>query len=214
MRISKLIICGLIIGLSLQLSAQDSLKTARPFQSGLYLDYGKLLQSIDPDVVKWEVGAEVILMGKWQLVGEYGQWDMQPPSAIENGSYQVEGNYQRFGLGYVPFVDTESRIGIGFRYAQAIYSDDVVVTFEPDSGLQGEVTEAYSRDNLEATWYEAVFYSDKKLNKRMTVGFTARLRFLQDYDEQESVDVLIIPGYGNPQGSRNFAVNLFLKIPF
>ena len=51
---------------------QDSLASGRPVQFGAYVDYGKLLQSLDDNASKWEIGGEVIIARKWQLVAEYG----------------------------------------------------------------------------------------------------------------------------------------------
>lgn len=216
MRISKVLTLLFLLSASYLFAQEqevDSLANKRLVQFGAYLDYGKLLQTLDDDASKWEVGGEVLLDQKWQITGEYGQWKITPEAAIENGSYLMDGSYLRYGAGFIPYVDAESRLGIGLRYSQASFRDDVVVTFTPDSGLQEDLTENYDRRDLQATWYEVVFYSDKMLNKFLTVGFTARLRLLQDYDEQEGVDIQLIPGYGNPQGDRNFAINLFLKIP-
>ena len=195
-------------------TAVDSTQSARIVQSGLYVDYGKLLSSIPANTSKMEGGIEFIFGEKWQLVGEYGQWKMSPEETIKNGDYTVEGSYSRMGIGYLPYVDDDSRIGIGLRYAIANFSEDIDYSYAPGSGLQDEVDESFPTRNSTASWYEAVFYSDKKLNRRITLGFTFRLRFINSRDEYDPIDVQKIPGYGRGGDKRTAAVNLFLKIPF
>lgn len=186
----------------------------RIFQPALYFDYGKAMSSVSANSSKIEGGLEFVFGEKWQVIGEYGQWQMNPPQAIESGDYLVEGNYFRLGLGFIPYVDSESRIGLGFRYARSEYGEEGSYTLDPDSGFQGSITEPFRRNGLTADWYELVFYSDKKLNKRITFGFTARWRFSLVRQEFQAVDTQIIPGYGNTQSNQTGALNLFLKIPF
>lgn len=188
-------------------------KKVRVFRPGLYVDYGKLLNSVSSDHTKLEGGFEIIFWERVQLIMEFGDWSLSPSEIIENGDYYSEGGYWRYGLGYIPYVDAESRVGIGVRYGTSMFSESGNYQFEPVSGLQGAFAESFQRDELSASWYELVFYSDQKLNKWLTIGLTARLRFLESRDEFEPIDVQIIPGYGSPAGKRVGAVNLFLKIP-
>lgn len=196
---------------AINLTAQDSL-SVKAVQPGIYFDYGKAIGSLDADALKIEGAVDVILKDKWQVVGEYGYWNMKPSWAIENGDYHVRGNYIRFGFGYIPKLNPESRIGIGVRYAASNFQDKGTYSFEND--IQPTITEKFQRTEETANWYEVVMYSDKDVNKWLTMGFTFRLRFGLDYQSYEPVDIVTIPGYGRAQDKIVPAVNLFMKVSF
>jgi len=186
----------------------------KPVTPAFYLDYGKAVGSILPENQKWEGGFELIFLDRFQSIVEVGKWDMNP-DVIENGNYWVEGTYLRLGVGYMPYVDPTSRIGLGFRYATSTYSDRGNYIILSESELQPDIVQPFSRTNLTATWYEAVFYSDKSLNKWLTLGFTFRVRFMQSYDVYDDPNTMTIPGYGRAEDKTVPALNLFLKIePF
>jgi hypothetical protein len=192
----------------------DTLKS-KPLRPALYIDYAKAISSAFPNNQRWEGGVEFMFLDRIQTIVEMGKWDVSPESAISNGEYQMDGTYMRYGVGYVPYVDAMSRIGLGFRYATATFSDQGNYTIVSGSELQPDFVESFDRINLTATWFEAVFYSDKEIKKWLTAGFTFRVRFMQSYDSFENPDVVIVPGYGRAQDKAVPAVNLFLKIqPF
>ncbi len=206
----RILISALLLGVLFPSFSQDSL--SRKLVPALYVDYGKAVGSLDVNALKLEGSAEVILLDKWQLVTEVGYWDLKPESAIENGSYQVWGNYARYGFGFLPWVSRDSRFGVGVRWANATYTDNVSYTISSD--LQPADVENFKRIDQSANWYELVAYSDKKMNKWLTAGFNFRLRFGLTYEEQTPIDVVTIPGYGRAQDKMVPALNLFVKIPF
>lgn len=202
--------------------AQDSLSTQSLdslsipiITPAFYLDYGKLLTAISDSETKYEGAFELIIKDKWQLIGEVGFSKLTPKSAIENGTYQSKGTYIRYGLGYLPHREKNSRIGIGVRYATSSFKDRGNYIILSPSGLQPDIEEHFNRKNLSATWWEGVFYSDLTMKKWLTVGFLFRVRFMQESDRFEGVDVVTIPGYGRAQNKSTLAVNLFFKFtPF
>lgn len=195
-------------------SQEDSL-SHKLIAPAVYFDFGKAAASAIPEAQKWEGGVELIWMGKIQTVLEMGQWDLKPNSAIENGSYQVTGTYQRVGVGFLPYVDAQSRLGVGFRYASSNFSDQGEYTISSTSELQPDYQMPIGTNGLSANWYELVFYSDKSLNKWLAFGFNFRLRFMQSYSTSTIPDIQVIPGYGRAQDKTVPAVNLFIKIqPF
>lgn len=201
-----------LLGTILVVFSQDSTRVA-VIRPGIYLDYGKALgTAIDNTQRKLEGGVELLFLDKFQAIGEFGQWDMAPNSAIENGSYAVDGTYFRLGVGYMPMVDANSRVGLGFRYAKAEYSDGGDYVILNTSGLQPDIERTFARTGQSAEWYEAVFYTDKAVKKWLTAGFTFRLRFMQQYTPYDQPDVMIIPGYGNAKDKTVPAVNVFLKV--
>lgn len=193
---------------------EDSVKVNK-IAPAVYFDYGKAAGSLIPDYKKWEAGLEIIAFTKLQTIVEYGTWNLQPESLIENGNYHVEGTYMRFGLGYLPYIDSESRLGVGFRYAMSDFSDEGDYTIVSESGLQPDVIESFDSKKLTANWWEVVFYSDKAVNGWLTMGVNFRLRFNLYHDPYNVTDVMIVPGYGRAQDKVVPAFNLMLKIePF
>lgn len=212
----KKIILLLFAFLSLLSEAQEADSIAiKPVRLGLYFDYPKAAISVFSDNKKWEGGFELIFIDKFQLVTELGKCDMIPSSVISNGNYQVDGSYQRFGIGYLPYVDADSRIGLGFRYAVASFSEKGDYTILSPTEWQPDVVEEFERNDLSANWYELVFYTDKAINKWLVFGLNFRVRFMQSYDSFDTPDVQIIPGYGRAQDNSIPAFNLFIKVqPF
>jgi hypothetical protein len=187
-------------------------KSVRP---AFYFDYGKAASSAFPNNSKWEGGFELMFFDRLQAVIEIGKWDVSPESVISNGDYQMDGTYQRLGVGYLPYVDSESRIGLGFRYATASFSDQGEYTILSPTEQQPDIIEQFERNDISANWYELVVYSDKAINKWLVLGFNFRVRFIQSYDSFDTPDVQVIPGYGRAQDKSVPAFNLFLKIqPF
>jgi len=207
---------------SLELAAMESIQEnisdsipPKKIIPGIYFDYGKLFTLPSNFETKYEGAFELIIKDKWQIITEIGYADLTPRSAIENGSYNSKGSYYKFGFGFVPHREPASRMGIGIRYGVSSFEDLGNYTIQSPSELQPDIEKIFDRRNLSATWWEAVFYSDKTMNKWLTVGFQFRVRFIQSYDSFEEVDVIAIPGYGRPQSSAVPALNLFLKFsPF
>jgi hypothetical protein len=213
--VNKAAILFLILLPFISNAQEDDSVVHRPIRPAIYLDYGKALSSAFPDNSRWEGGFELMFFNRVQGIVELGKWDVSPESVFSNGDYQMDGTYSRFGLGYVPYVDGQSRIGIGFRYATASFSDKGNYTILSTSAQQPDIVESFDRINLTATWMEVVVYSDKEINTWLTAGFNLRLRFMQSYDSFDTPDVQIIPGYGRAQDKRVPAFNLFLKFqPF
>ncbi|MCP4459536.1 MAG: hypothetical protein GY816_16165, partial [Cytophagales bacterium] len=207
---------------SLTLTAQDSLSVESTdslsynmVTPAIYLDYGKLLTAPSNFETKYEGALELIFKDKWQVIGEIGYSDLTPRSALENGNYHSKGTYVRYGLGWLPHREANSRIGIGVRYAMSSFKDQGSYTILSPSELQPDIEVPIDRRNLSATWWETVLYSDMDMNNWLSIGFQIRVRIMQKYDSFEDVDVVTIPGYGRAQDKRVPAVNLFLKFsPF
>lgn len=216
---------------SVTLVAQDSLSLASPEPDliensqdsipvkqlipAFYLDYGKILTLRSNYEKKYEGAFELILRDKWQFITEIGFSKLTPQSAFENGEYVSRGTYYRLGFGFVPHRDAGSRIGIGMRYANSSFSDRGNYLINSPTQLQPDIEENFDRIKLSANWWEAVVYSDLTMNDWLTVGFSFRIRFMNEYDRFEEIDVVSIPGYGRAQDKSVPAINLFLKFtPF
>lgn len=197
-----------------QTGEADSIVVRRTVAPSLYLDYGKLLTIATNFETKYEGGIELLFWEKFPLILEAGQAILNPEGAYSNGIYESEGFYYRIGAGYYSQFLVKNKIGISFRYASARFSEDGRIFINSPSGAQDDFIQNILREDLKATWYEVVVYSDQKLTDLFTLGVNLRLRLLAEYDEQSPVDVYSIPGYGRSFDKTIPAVNFFLKVTF
>ena len=145
---------------------------------------------------------------------EVGSATLNPNQAFSNGTYESSGIYYRIGTGFYSQFTPDNKLGLTFRYGSSTFDESARITIESSSGTQGTIIESFARENLSATWFEAVIYSDRKINNLLTVGINIRLRILNSYDQQSPVDVYAIPGYGRSFDKSIPAANLFLKVSF
>ncbi len=191
----------------------------------LYVDYGKVLTLWTDFESKTELGTELLLMEKLQLILEAGIWDLDPNDAFANLDYQVEGQYARVGVGYLGSIDDANKIGLGLRYGQSSFKDQGIITIESQSGLNQDFESSFSRDNLNARWMEITLNSeryiqfnkeikDAAINRLFSWGILFRYRIMLDYTQFDEIDVYSIPGYGRSFDRSFPALNFFLKINF
>ncbi|WP_425391769.1 DUF6048 family protein [Ekhidna sp.] len=192
----------------------DSLSSKRLLTPSLYLDYGKLLTIPVDFETKYEGGIELLFLEKFPLIVEIGQATLNPEGAYSNGTYESEGTYYRIGTGYISQFKPKNKIGISFRYASSTFNESGRIFIESTTGAQDNFIQNIKRSDLNATWYELVVYSDRRLSDLFSIGLNLRLRVLMDYDEQEDIDVYSIPGYGRTIDDTIPAANLFLKVTF
>lgn len=192
----------------------DTVVYKRIITPSLYLDYGKLLTIPTSIETKYEGGLELLFLEKFPLILEVGQATLTPEGAYSNGTYESTGYYYRIGTGFYSQFFTKSKIGLTVRYASSTFSEDGRIFIESPSGVQDTFIQNIVREDLKATWYEVVLYTDQKLTDLFTIGLNIRLRILADYDEQSPVDVYSIPGYGRSFDKTIPAANFFLKVTF
>lgn len=213
----RLLFITSLILLTSMVSAQDSLdstRTGRVVIPSLYIDYGKLFTIPTDFETKYEGGIELMFLEKFPLIVEAGHATLTPEGAYANGVYESKGLYYRIGAGYIGQLLPKNKIGLTFRYAASSFSEDGEIFIESPSGAQNDFSQTIKREDLTATWYEVVVYSDRKLNDLLTIGIHLRFRILSSYDEQAPVDVYAIPGYGRAFDSTIPAMNFFLKVSF
>lgn len=210
-------------------SISDTLKSKKKFFSGITLlaDIGKpgLAQLVDYEN-KQAFSAHLIFFDHFIVSGEYGSGEINPAEAFDNVTYNSEGSFLRYGLDYQVVIKTQNFLSLGFRKANAEYSDKGIVFIQSASDLSDDYRRTFSRNNLSANWWEIVLGSETKLtpfksteemnflNKLLDnfyLGLTFRLRFMLNYEQQEGIDTYTIPGYGRTFDNSTPAVNLFLK---
>ncbi|WP_436516732.1 DUF6048 family protein [Ekhidna sp. To15] len=211
-----LFIFSLIVSLGCfaQTEEADSVVVKRTVSPSLYLDYGKLFTIPTNFETKYEGGVELLFLQKFPVIIEVGQAKLSPEGAYSNGIYESEGFYYRIGTGYYSQFLAKNKIGISLRYASSSFSENGRIFIESPSGTQNDFIQNIVREDLKATWYEVVVYSDQKLTDLFTIGVNLRLRILAEYDEQSPVDVYSIPGYGRSFDKTIPAANFFLKVTF
>ncbi|WP_424964157.1 DUF6048 family protein [Ekhidna sp.] len=204
----------LSVGCFAQTEEADTVVYRRTLTPSIYLDYGKLLTIPTNFETKYEGGIEILFMEKFPLIIEAGQATLSPEGAYSNGTYESEGFYYRIGAGYVSQFLPKNKIGISFRYASSTFSENGRIFIESPSDAQDDFVQSIEREDLTATWYELVVYSDRKLSDVFSIGLNLRLRVLASYDEQNVPDVYAIPGYGRSFEDTVPAANFFLKVSF
>lgn len=204
-----------------QAFAQDSTdvenEKAQLLNVGIAFDYLKLHTLLTDESEKWEGAINFRILDKVSVIGEYGIADLTPEEAYKNAEYQSEGFYYRVGLDYHFTVIPNNFLFLGLRYAESSFSENISYeignpVFENESG-------ELNRDNLNATWYEFVLTSEKKIRKIrkknipdfLSIGFKFRLKALQEYDNFDNLDVKNIPGYGQTNIKLNPEFNLYVK---
>lgn len=210
-------------------SVSDTLKPKKKVFSGLALlaDIGKpgLAQLVDYEN-KLAFSAHLFFFDHFILSGEFGTGEISPEQAFNNVSYTSDGNFFRYGVDYQVVIKTENYLSIGFRRANADYSDQGSVFIQSASVLSEDYLRTFSRNSLSADWWEVVLGSETKLTptkskEEMNIvnklldnfyfGLTYRLRFNLNYQQQEGIGTYTIPGYGRTFDDSTPAVNLYLK---
>ncbi len=213
-RLYLLSIFSLVVSFSC-LAQEDSVAVSKRFIApSLLIDYGKLVTIPSNFETKYEGGLELTFFEHFPLTIEIGQATLTPEGAYSNGTYQSEGYYYRVGAGYVNQFKPKNNIGISLRYAQSTFNEDGRIFIESPTGAQETFIQNIRREDLKASWYELVVYSDRKLSDLFSIGLNLRLRILADFDEQNPIDVYSIPGYGRAFENTTPAANLFFKVTF
>lgn len=192
---------------------QDSTRISIKGGPQLYVDYGKLLTLASDFEQKFEVGVAYQFKNRIQLNFNYGSATIYPEAAIENGSYTSEGTYWRAGLNYLIPIDATSRLYLGAKYSQSKFND------EGDYSIESELWDTYSgsfkRSDFEADWFEFVFGTEKVIFKgHIIMGAQTGVRFINERDKAEFIDIYTIPGYGLTTDKSAPFLNLFIKYQF
>jgi hypothetical protein len=185
---------------------------------GIGTDYLKLAAPLLNFGQRYEIQADIIFKEKILVLFEAGQYELEPETAIRNGTYRLNGQYARAGLAYIIFKDQVNRIYLGGTYGMSQFEDQG--TFIVNSRLWNEFRDSFARKNMEANWLEFMVGTEGKAWKNLMVGWKFRLRFLQEtiLSQEEgnlnagTVEVYNIPGYGKPASNIMPAINLYLKL--
>lgn len=197
-------------------AAQDTLNSDTGFILELSADYGKGVESLLTNQAKWEFGIAAIFNNRLALVGEYGSGSLFPASVIQNGTYESKGTYYRAGIEYLFTIIPKHQLSIGGMFAQASFADYGTVQIE--SELWPDVNEAFSRENLSASWAEIIMNTqgpiinaEKGFMSNLYWGIRFRLRIMITNLEQPEFDIYAVPGFGRTYSPVVPAANFFLR---
>jgi hypothetical protein len=204
-------------------AVEQEISSSKPLSASIYVDYGKLLTVWTDFETKFEGGISLLFFEHIDLNLEYGYGKLKPNDAYLNGTYSATGNYIRLGASYLFVVDPKNQIAFGGKYGLSSFEDSGSINIQGSSGLTEPYYREYSRNSLNANWWELIIASDTKLvlnrknleskmNDLIRAGVQFRYRILQDYDKQNPPDIYTIPGYGKPVNRRFPAINLYVKI--
>jgi hypothetical protein len=187
---------------------------------GIAFDYLKLHTLVAQESEKWEAAVNFRIWDKVSVIGEYGIAELTPEDAYKNSDYRSEGNYYRIGFDYHFTVIPNNFLFLGLRYAQSSFNETILYEIG-NPVFQNEIGQL-TRSNLNATWFEFVLTSEKKVRKilkrdipdLLSLGFKFRLKSLQEYDNFADFEVKNIPGYGRTNIALNPEFNLYIKFRF
>lgn len=193
--------------------AQDSTKHVVNSGPQIYLDYGKLLTLAFDFEQKYEFGVAYQLKMGLQPNFSYGIATIKPDAAIENGDYTSEGTYWRAGLNYLIPIDVTSSLFVGVKYGVSQFDDKG--SYKIESELWDTFTGNFERSGFEADWFEAIIGSEKTLGKgHFILGGQTGIRFINERDKAEFIDIYNIPGYGLTSDKSTPFLNLYIKYQF
>ena len=208
---SKPLLIGLCLLLATATYGQE--KPKAPFFSGvdLMFDYGKLVGLIVDYESKFEGGAGLVFADRLRLVGEYGQAELTPERAFRNVlNFAVEGTYIRFGADYlIPLQNDQHTFYIGVRYALSTFDDRGEVQILSD--VHNDFVETFNRQDQDADWIELVLGTKTEVRPNLYLGLRFRYRRLGQFDNNNSIPVYAIPGYGRTADSSVPAGNLYIQ---
>jgi len=130
-------------------------------------------------------------------------------------SYQSDGTYWRTGLdiNMAKNPDKGNLIGVGLRYAKAVYKDEIAYTRSFLDQNDQTITQDVALENadLSSEWIEFVFKMKVKIWKRFYTGYTMRYQFFLQLDGAESeLQPLDIPGYGKTSRPNSFGFDYYI----
>lgn len=195
---------------------EDTVVRTKSFALELSADYGKGIETLATQQTKWEFGLGAIINNKVALVGEYGYGKQFPQSVIQNGTYEVEGNYYRVGAEYIFTISPKHYLALGAMYAASTFSDFGQVNIS--SEFWPDVIEEFRREDFTASWGEVILNTQGPV-KNAESGFMSNLywgirfraRIMITDLEQPTFDIYAVPGFGKTYSRVVPAANFFLR---
>ncbi|MBL6446781.1 hypothetical protein JMN32_10690 [Fulvivirga sp. 29W222] len=176
---------------------------------GIYIDYGKLLTIPTDFETKFEAGLSFRLKNRLSPNVQAGMGKLEPGGAINNGTYLAEGWYGRIGINYLVPLNNKSMLYAGAKYSMSRFDESG--SYEIGSNLWDNYKDGFSREGLQADWFEVILGSETMLDDHWSAGGYFSLRILNQRDEFSPIDTYAIPGYGRAFDKTTPAVNVYIR---
>jgi hypothetical protein len=175
--------------------------------------YDIVLTTVKSNRTIYEFNADVDFH-KYFFSFDYGIFEGSESNVIYD--YSSKGYFWRLGLdiNLTPYEKSRSVVFFGLRYAEAAFDDKVQFDFNSYYFGNGRVIR--ENKDLYATWYEMVMGLKVPIWKFVQLGLTGRMKFGRNMKTSNSLESLLVPGYGRGISRTEFAINyhLFFRIPF
>ncbi|WP_371926061.1 DUF6048 family protein [Flavobacterium cerinum] len=219
----KSIFSFVLLGLSLNLAAQDSIpKKTERYGIRVGADLSRLARSFyEKDYRGFEIVGDYRLSKKIFIAGEIGNEDLTENEA--QLSFTTKGSYFKAGFdfnAYENWLDMENMIYAGMRYGVSSFSQQLnsyaIYNTNPYFG-QDILTPNQKFDGLTAHWVEFVAGVKAELFSNLFLGFSVRMNYLVSNKKPEGFDNLYIPGFnrtyeGNFGVGFNYSLSYFIPL--
>lgn len=183
-----------------------------PTQVKVGYDVGGLVNSlVSSDKTFFEVTADVDF-DRFFLTMDYGIQERVREG--DNFLYKNRGNYFRIGpeINFNHRDKENSSLFLGFRYARAVFDDEMTYALEDD--VYGDFSGFESNSRLNASWLELVAGLKVKVLQQFFLGYTVRFKFSKSQDLSEALAPFDIPGYGKVEDETTFGMNYYIFYKF
>lgn len=219
----KSIFSFVLLGLSLNLAAQDSIpKKTERYGIRVGADLSRLARSFyEKDYRGFEIVGDYRLSKKIFIAGEIGNEDLTENEA--QLSFTTKGSYFKAGFdfnAYENWLDMENMIYAGMRYGVSTFSQQLnsyaIYNTNPYFG-QDILMPNQKFDGLTAHWVEFVAGVKAELFSNLFLGFSVRMNYLVSNKKPEGFDNLYIPGFnrtyeGNFGVGFNYSLSYFIPL--
>lgn len=183
-----------------------------PTQVKVGYDLGGLVNSLaSSDKTFFEVTADIDF-DRYFLTMDYGIQERTREG--DDFFYKNKGSYFRIGpeVNFNHRDKKNSSLFLGFRYARAVFDDEMSYALEDD--VYGDFSGFESNSRLNAQWFELVAGLKVKVLKQIFLGYTVRFKFSKSQDLSTSLAPFDIPGYGKVGDETTFGMNYYIFYRF
>ena len=167
----------------------------------------------DSPLTGWELNADVDF-GRYYLALDYGASARK--DSLDNGYYENDGRYFRAGVdvNFMLSDPDKNMFFLGFRYGRSSFSENL--TYETVVDDFGTIQHTLSNPAAKAGWVELVTGLRVKIWKSIWMGYTGRMKFLPNVNNNPGFETYDIPGYGKTAKSLYWGFNyqIFYKSCF
>jgi len=146
----------------------------------------------------------------------YKKWNLAAEIGYEKNNFDdldwkvnVDGVYFKFGFNWFASQDHQDGSNgfyAGARFGYAAYSQEIDQYPIRESSNQVDEYGSLPKENVSAYWFEMVGGGRVRLISSLYADVSVRPQIYLGSKKQQSIDPLVIPGYGKDRGPMNFSV--------